>query len=314
MTDWLPELERAQARRAELAADPGQTAYRLFHGYGEGVPGVTIDRYGACALIVDKRPDAELPEGIIDVLQEHAAFERIGVKLQARGSWNPNALDVRFLHGGPPARAVPILDNQLTFVVEPYARMNTGFFLDTRPLRGWLRANSRDREVLNLFAYTGSLGVAALAGGAARIVHIDQKAPPLRRARENHARNGQTLDDRSFVCGNIYAHLPRAARTGQRFGGIILDPPPQLPRKRGKRRPRNQDYPGLIPPVCELLADGAWLVCTLHRYERSTASYIEEILGAAGGRLVLDEVITSGSDFPESDPEQKLRVGVFRAM
>lgn len=312
MSSWSDTLAKAFAQRAELAADPGQTAYRLFHGYGEGHPGLTIDRYGDSVLVVDKRPDGELPDGLVDCLHGHAPFVRIGRKRQDRRSWDPQALDVEFVHGAAPEAPLDVLDHGLHYAVEPFARMNTGFFLDTRPLRGWLRGNSEGRSVLNLFAYTGSLGVAAMAGGARRVVHVDQKRPPLQRARENHARNGQQLDERAFVCGNIYAHLPRAARAGQRFDGIILDPPPQLPRKRGKPRPRNQDYPGLIPPVCDLLADGAWLVCSFHRYERSTASYVEEISTAAQGRLALDELVTSGSDFPETDPEQKLRIGIFR--
>ncbi len=312
MSGTCDPIERALPRRAGLAADPGQTAYRLFHGYGEGLPGLTIDRFGDSALIVDKRPQGALPEGLVDLLRQHAPFARIGRKLQDRRSWDPQALAVDFLHGAAPDGPVDVLDHGLHFLAEPFARQNTGFFLDTRPLRGWLRTHSEGRRILNLFAYTGSLGVAALAGGARRVVHVDQKRPPLERARENHARNGQIVDERDFVCGNVYAHLPRAARTGQRFDGILLDPPPQLPRKRGKPRPRNQDYPGLVPAVCDLLADDAWLVCTFHRFERSTASYVEEIDAASEGRVALDEVITSGCDFPEADPEQKLRIGIFR--
>jgi 23S rRNA (cytosine1962-C5)-methyltransferase len=55
------------------------------------------------------------------------------------------------------------------------ANRDAGLYLDTRNLRGWLIENMAGARVLNTFAYTGSLGVAAKAGGASRVVHIDLK-------------------------------------------------------------------------------------------------------------------------------------------
>lgn len=303
-------LTAAFERRRPLA-DAGDTAYRLFHGWGEGCPGLAVDRYGDCALVTDKREaEAPLPAGLVRALLEHAPLTCIALRRQHRAQWDPTARAVQPLHGVLPEGPTEVITGGCIFETVPTATKHPGLFLDTRPLRAWLRRRSDARRVLNLFAFTGSLGVAAMAGGAREVIHVDMKPGPLRVARRNHELNHQRVDARNFVKGSVYDLLPRAARGGQRFGGILLDPPPQVP-MRNRRLPPGQDYAALIPRCLPLLADDGWLVCTLHRYDQRTDSYRETIEAASGGRLALQETLTSGDDFPESDPEKKLRVLVF---
>ncbi len=235
----------------------------------------------------------------------------IGVRRQLAHARDPTALELEYLIGTEPAAPLTVWDNGLQFLVEPYHRQNPGLFLDARPVRRWLIENSNGRRVLNLFAFTGSLGLAARAGGATQVTHLDQKREPLKRAQENHALNRLPLDDRSFLSGNIYAHLPRAKRAGVQFDGIILDPPPQLPGKKRKSRPKGQDYAGLVPLVTPLLAPGGWLVCFFHRYDQCLDQYEEQVFGASAVPLEKQTLLTSGDDFPETNPEHKLRVVVF---
>ena len=65
--------------------------------------------------------------------------------------------------------------------------LDTGLFLDHRPLRAWLEKNARGWRVLNTFAYTGSLSVAAGLGGASHATTLDLSGATLRWARENQA-------------------------------------------------------------------------------------------------------------------------------
>ena len=59
------------------------------------------------------------------------------------------------------------------YAVDLLLSQDASLYLDTRDLRRWLFANARDLSVLNLFAYTGTLGVAALAGGARNVIQVD---------------------------------------------------------------------------------------------------------------------------------------------
>lgn len=306
-------LTRAFAQREPLR-DAGETAYRMFHGWGEGCPGLAIDRYGDCVLITDKRAaDAAppfLPTALPDLILAHTPAACIAIRRQHRAQWNPTPQEVVVLHGALPDGPTMVRTGGCTYETEPTASKHPGLFLDTRPLRAWLRDHSRDRRVLNLFAFTGSLGVAALAGGAREVIHVDMKPRPLATARRNHELNDQRVDARNFVKGSVYDLLPRAGRGGQRFGGILLDPPPQVP-VRNRRLPPGQDYASLIPRCLPVLADDGWLVCTLHRYDQRSESYRQIIESASGGRLELIDTLTSGDEFPEDDPEKKLRILVF---
>lgn len=306
-----PDIETAWQRRGELHADPGTTAYRIFHGHAEGTPGLNIDRFGDSVLATLKAQVSVDEESIARALESCGDFQRIGFKSPRRAGTDPGALDYRMLRGEFPQEPVPVLDNGMQFVVEPFDRRSPGLFLDARPARTWLLGNSRDRRILNLFSFSGSLGVAAAVGGATEVVHVDLLPSALVRARAHHTLNDVPCDERNFVKGNVYTHLPRAARAGQKFGGIILDPPPELPKGRHKRRLRNQGYPRLARLCAPLLEPGGWLLCFFHRYNRSRAEYEEEVMAHAGIELRVVERGASGSDFPEDNPEQKMRFSVF---
>ena len=119
--------------------------------------------------------------------------------------------------------------------------------------------------------------------------------------------NGLPIDDRALFRGNIYTHLPRAIRNGQRFDAVILDPPPKPPRIKG-HKPHGQDYPRLAQWATELLDDDGWLLCFFSRFDQSRAQYEAEVAAAGAGKLQLWWRGSSGDDFPEENPEAKLRL------
>lgn len=301
----------ACAKRSALAQD-GQSAYRLFHGYAEGRPGLSIDRYGSAILVSHKAKEHDLIEPVLAGLdQAGVSTDTIIAKAHRSFNWDARAVSISALRGALPTSPVHVLENGLTLVATPHIAANNGLFLDARPIRQWLLENSRDRRVLNLFAYTGSLGVAAAAGGAQRVVHLDKARRPLMLARENHRLNGLHIDERSFFAGDVYRHLPRAARSGRQFDGIVLDPPPCVPGQRRKNNPGAQDFARLTRLTTQVLAPGGWLLCFFHRFDRSRAEFEAEVMAHSACDLSVLWRGTSGPDFPELDPERKLRVTAF---
>ncbi len=102
--------------------------------------------------------------------------------------------------------------------------VDTGLYLDHRPLRRLVQQQSMGKAVLNLFAYTGSMSVAAALGGAASVVTVDASAPYLARAKENFELNG--LD---IKCG-AYKFFRRDVMDfleteEHQFDIIYIDPP-----------------------------------------------------------------------------------------
>ena len=93
-----------------------------------------------------------------------------------------------------------------------------------------MRALAAGRETLNVFCYTGGFTLAALAGGATRVLSIDSSAGALALARENLARNAR-LDAASaeWQEADVFAALRTAARQAASFDLVVLDPPKFAP-------------------------------------------------------------------------------------
>jgi 23S rRNA (cytosine1962-C5)-methyltransferase len=91
-----------------------------------------------------------------------------------------------------------VRENGVWYALDLQANRDAGLYLDTRSLRRWLKERMAGARVLNTFAYTGSLGVAALAGGAARVVHVDLKRDFLNIARTSYTLNGFAIHRRGL--------------------------------------------------------------------------------------------------------------------
>jgi len=307
----LESFARAFEIRRPLHNRPDQTVYRLFHGYAEGHPGLTVDRWHDTAVLTCKVDLGEELEPLADLLDTRYGFANVVVRQHRAHNWAPQAKAVRAVRGHLPNQPIEVRDNGLRFWATLHTPEAQGLFLDARPARTWLMAHSSGRRILNLFAYTGSLGIAAAKGDARSVTHLDSKAAPLEKARANHRLNRLRVDERDFLKGNVYQHLPRARRAGVLFDGIILDPPPQVPQGMAHRRPRGQDFAQLAALTAPLLAPGGWLLCFFSRYDHKRAAYEKEVLDHAGVPLGVLWRGESGQDFPEDDPERKLRLTAF---
>jgi 23S rRNA (cytosine1962-C5)-methyltransferase len=298
----LAALDAAIARRAPLAADPELDAYRLCHGWSEGLHRIEIDRYGPVATI-DARPSVSaLGETLAARLHRQHGFE--SVVLRTRGH------APRVVHGPSPG-TIEVREGPLRFAVQPERPRNPGLFLDARSTRQWIRQNSKDRRVLNLFAFTGSLGLSASHGGARSVVHVDQQRSALERTRENYRLNQLPIDDRDLVRLNIYQHLRKSAASRLRYDAVIIDAPPYAPHK--DRTPGQRGIFALAELVRPMLEPGGWMLCFFHHLQRSRADLEGELMGRCEGLEVLWQG-QSGDDFPETDERNKSRMTAFQVV
>lgn len=219
-------LEDAGIRRAPL--DGLTSAYRLVNEFGDGLPGVTVDRYGDHAVLLVSTPEADRRA------QELA--DRL-VELGARGVYLKRRLrgDVRKAEAEryPPlpiaGEAAPerfvVEEHGIKLAVDLGHGLSTGLFVDQRENRRLVRDLSHGKAVLNLFAYTCSFSVAAALGGARRVVSVDLGNRVLEVGRENFRLNRLDPTLHAFEQADALAWLARARREKQRFDLIVLDPP-----------------------------------------------------------------------------------------
>jgi 23S rRNA (cytosine1962-C5)-methyltransferase len=115
-------------------------------------------------------------------------------------------------------------ENGLKFIINLSDYLDTGLFLDHRITRQMVREASKDKKVLNLFAYTGSFSVYAASGGANEVVTVDLSKTYLNWAERNMVLNGFTdMSKYKFISADVISCL-KTISAGY-FDLIVLDPP-----------------------------------------------------------------------------------------
>jgi len=139
--------------------------------------------------------------------------------------------------------------------------LDTGLFLDHRITRARLREAAAGKRFLNLFAYTGTATVYAVAGGAAASTSVDLSRTYLAWARENLALNGLEGPEHQLVQADCRTWLEDPARARERYDLIFLDPPTFSNSKRMEGvLDVERDHPQLIDACARLLAPEGVLV------------------------------------------------------
>jgi 23S rRNA (cytosine1962-C5)-methyltransferase len=205
----------AAIRRRAAIFDEGTNAARLIHAEGDELSSIVVDRYADILVVeIANRGAEQVKQLIIDVLQR---------ELAPRAIFFRNDLPARRLEKLPLDEEViepaTILESGLKFRVDAAGGQKTGFFLDQRENRRYVRALASGARVLNLFSYTGAFGVYAAAGGASFVRNVDVSARAIELAAENHALNDlpgehTVADAFQFV-----------RTTDERYDVVVCDPP-----------------------------------------------------------------------------------------
>ena len=310
--DWDAMIAGALERRKDILDQEDTDCARIFHGYAEGCAGLVIEKFGRMLIIDHKIVLDQQLERLAEALERHIDVDTIiGKAHQSLGQSFKKRYVV--LKGKIPESPFFCREAGIKYDIRPATPHNLGLYLDTREARHWIRKNSASKRVLNLFAFTGSLGLSAKLGGAKEVVHLDKSADLVPRMKANYTLNNLNWDNRSFIKGDIYKHLPRASRSGQRFEGIILDPPPKVYASAyAATKPQGQDFGQLVKLSSSLLAPSGWLICFFHRFDKPRAVFESEVLQNSTIPLKVETRLSSGIDFPEDNVEDKLRITVFR--
>ena len=101
---------------------------------------------------------------------------------------------------------------------------NSGLFLDMSNGRRWVMEHAKDKNILNLFAYTCPFSLVGIAGGAKQVVNIDISRASLAKGRDNHRLNKHPMDRVKFEGVDIFKSNSRIKKHGP-YDLIISDPP-----------------------------------------------------------------------------------------
>jgi 23S rRNA (cytosine1962-C5)-methyltransferase len=294
-------LEKAIAAREPLFDLGHKTAFRLFNGFSEGCPDLVVDLYAATAVLHNyaEEPDQGLPQvrEAQAFLQKRLPWLRAGI-LKTRNSPSAEEKRGKLLFGEAPDRKVQ--EHGVWYALDLCMNRDASLYLDTRNLRLWAIQHLHDKTVLNTFAYTGSLGVAAQAGGAARVVHLDLNRQFLNLAKTSYTLNGFPIHKGDFLVGDFWYQVSRLKRAGERFDCVLVDPPFFSATPKGVVD-LNTDSARLINKVRPLINNGGWLVPVNNALYVSGKEYLERLEAlCADGYLKIAELIPVPEDFTGS--------------
>jgi len=217
--DWFRrQVDRALERRLELRR--GVEGFRALNGESDGLPGVVLDVFGRVGVLQTYFTG-------VDALGRYAAA-RVGQALDLVGIlWKPPQRRLggggsrRILRGRVPD-TVAFREDGLQLVADLAGGQKTGMFLDLRGLRRWILGRDlQNRRVLNLFCYTGALGLAAEQAGAREIWQVDASEVALALARHHHTRD---LGRHRFLEEDAFDWI-QALPGEELFDLVIVDPP-----------------------------------------------------------------------------------------
>ena len=306
---FTARVHAAVARRAAvLRDDPARptNAYRLIHAEGDGVPALTVDRYGdfLVAQIFSSAIEPHLPD-LYDALIAAVAPRAIYAQARQRPQSGEGPRAPATLQRGELAPVeIEVLEDGLRFLVDVTAPLGTGLFLDLRRGRKVIGEHARDRRVLNLFSYTGAFSVYAARGGAREVVAVDLAQRAHARARRNLEINGLDQVPYEAVTGDALKVLARMAERGRKFDLAIVDPP-SFAQRQGAAKSGvftvQRDYPELVEAVLRVCERGA-LVAFVSNTMKVQAAELDRAIGLgafrAGREVRVIDRVGLPPDFP----------------
>lgn len=277
-------VETARRLREQLLPNDGSDCFRVLHNEGDGIPGVTVDRYGDYLVAhlytssIEPLRDA-LYDALEDAWKPKAIYEQKRYKPQAGDGPREPAQLVR---GNVAPVEIEVNEGGTKFVVDVTAPLGTGLFTDLREGRKSIASYAPGRRVLNLFSYTGAFSVWAAKAGAREIVSVDLAPKAHARARRNLTANGLDESKHEFIAGDAFKVLYKMGERQRLFDLIILDPP-SFAQAKGKTFSVQKDYRELVEAALAVAAPGS-LMAAVSNTMKISAEEIDRAIGDAAVR------------------------------
>ena len=293
---WAARIAAAAARREGIT----DTAYRVVHAEGDGLPSLVVDRYGTCV--------------VAQLLSAGLESVRDDVVAGIRSTLNPDGILLRndagirrheglplevILASGEVPQVVEVVEEGVRYLAAPWSGQKTGAFLDQRENRALVAdVMPTGGRALDLFTYHGSFAL-HLARRAAEVLAVDSSEEALARGKENAALNG--MANITWREANAFDLLRDFERQAERFDAIVLDPPAFAKTKDNLERAL-AGYKEINLRAMRLLVPGGVLFTCSCSYHVNRAAFADMLAAAArdsGRRLQLVRWTGAGRDHPE---------------
>jgi 23S rRNA (cytosine1962-C5)-methyltransferase len=273
-----------------------ETAVRLFNGFLEGCPQLVVELFGETAILYNY---ANPPEELDDVLSAVQTLLRDqipwlqAILLKTRDGTNEEKQGKVVWGSGLTSK---IREHGVRYALELQMNQDASFYLDTGNVRRWALDSLAGKDVLNTFAYTCSLGVAAQASGASRVLHTDLNKRFLNVAKTSYTLNGFPTDKQLFQTGDFWRQMSQLKRAGEQFDCVFVDPP-FFSQTAAGNVDLNQGMMRLVNKVRPLVRHGGHIMAINNALFVSGADYLAELEAlCADGYVQIEQLIPVPED------------------
>jgi 23S rRNA (cytosine1962-C5)-methyltransferase len=304
--NWFDaRIDRALAKREQVRKYTD--AFRAIHGENDSLPGIVVDVYGDCCVLQTYSASVDA----LGRLVARRVLKKLGLK-SAIWKFPVKRKTVREdrILSGKIREEVAFREGKLQLKVSIEKGQKSGAFLDLRGLRKWVSLqNLNGKRVLNLFSYTGTLGLAAEVAGAKEIWNVDVSKGALDVAKRLH-----TLQPKKhkFIAADIFEWFSQLDPK-ERFDLVIVDPPMMASRK-DQVETALKAYRKLYREAEKHLSPRGQIVvcCCTSRITRG--KFEQTVASSFGNRLKKKQNLPPEDDHPVTFPEgDYLKVLVYQS-
>ncbi|WP_407330693.1 class I SAM-dependent methyltransferase [Enterovibrio sp. 27052020O] len=291
----------------------GDEVRRVFHGRGrcyEGLEQITADWLGQGVLQIAIFKEAEpefydaLRTGVEQFCQDEV-WQKVGGKTVFLQHRDREGAETETLVGEMPVQ-IDVIENGLKYTLDLGKRQNNGLFLDMRIGRQWVQTHAAQKNVLNLFAYTCGFSVAAVEGGADKVVNLDMARSSLARGRENHQLNQHNVNKVSFLGHELFKSWGKVKKNGP-YDLVIIDPPSF---QKGSFV-LTKDYAKILRRLPELVSEGGDVLACVNAPDVKP-SFLQEQMAEFAPQFTFVSRLENPTEFEDIDTDSALKVMHFK--
>lgn len=249
--------------------------FRVFNGEGDDLPGVVADYYAGVVVLKLDGTAAEafwVKEQIANYFMEQQV---IPVKCVYYKRKNKEEDKGQILAGEfENLSEVEFLEHSVKFRTNIPDAAKTGFFLDQRENRNFIRSVSKDRSLLNLFGYTGGFSIYAGLGGASKVTTVDIAPHAIKASELNWEINLLPSEKHEAICVDAFDFVKEAIEAKKLWDIVITDPPSFAPNQKAVESAK-EAYTKIFADSLRLVKDGGFFAASSCSGHISTELFLE---------------------------------------
>lgn len=229
---WNERIKAAyKVREAIGLFTTDNNTFRLIHGEGDFLPGLIVDVYADTAVVQAHSIGMHLArktiaQALIDEIpQIQNVYYKSDDTLPFKANIEGEKIGYLIQKEGEKTDEFWSLENGLQFRIDWLRGQKTGFFIDQRENRALVERYAANKDVLNMFCYTGGFSLYALRGGAKSVDSVDVSQKAIDLVNINVARNFPKAKNHTAVAADAFEYLTAQKAQNRTYDLIILDPP-----------------------------------------------------------------------------------------